>query len=494
MYITFLFPKFASQFDFILLFNHKNLTTMKKRLFFLSFVIALAMNAMAYQSMLVDGRVWTVVHGPGFYAKYDTVMYKIDGDTLIETETYKICLISNEDTWAEMCYLREDAEKQQVWKRETNGFVDNLLFDFTLNVGDTLNYRSRVCEHITTVTDNLGRELKKFILTDQTYIEGYGYESIEPKGYDKGSTIFLCVTEGNDTLIDFRKSKENHTYKSMALEGRHWNVVTRNAMLDANKSVVYSTIVEKIEGDTIINGVKYKKLWHTTDADLTKYELIGIIREDYENQKVYAFIEGSEYLLYDFACSVGDKITTLTSLRSTEQVELTIKTIELFMDLENNIVRKFTAFVENFDKDIIFYERYGSENGWYMRQYSSIVGGGINFMICAFDANDALMFKPNYNNELDEIENCYINETKTNVPSVESQKGDVYYNAENRTLVLDVENPMAITIYDAMGKMVVNRELTTGAKAISLDLNAGIYIVNISTDNQQSIRTKIIVK
>ena len=129
-----------------------------------------------------------------------------------------------------------------------------------------------------------------------------------------------------------------------------------------------------------------------------------------------------------------------------------------------------------------------------MRQYSSIVGGGINFMICAFDANDALMFKPNYDNELDEIEDCYINETKTNVPNVELQHSDVYYNAESRTLVLDVENPMAITIYDAMGKMVVNRELTAGTKAISLDLNMGIYIVKITTDNQKSIHSKIVVK
>ena len=104
------------------------------------------------------------------------------------------------------------------------------------------------------------------------------------------------------------------------------------------------------------------------------------------------------------------------------------------------------------------------------------------------------MFKPTYNNELDEIEDCYIKETKTDVPDVELEMGDVYYNSENRVLVLDVENLMGITVYDAMGKMVVNRELTAGVKAISLDLNMGVYIVNIVTDNKQSIRSKIVVK
>ena len=283
-------------------------------------------------------------------------------------------------------------------------------------------------------------------------------------------------------------------YTPIVVEGYKWNVVNRKAMLDANGTIEYKTIIEKIEGDTIINEVAYKKLWHTTDENLTEYELIGIIRDDIENQKVYAFIEGKEYLLYDFACSVGDKITTLTGLFSAEQAELNIKAVEMIPDLEGNMVKKITAFVENFNGDIIFYERYGSENGWYMRQYSSNVGGGVNFIVCAFDAEEALLFKPTYNNELDELDDCYINETKTNIPSIESQMSDVYYNAENHTLVIDVETPMAITIYDAMGKMVVNRELTAGAKAISLDLNAGIYIVNISTDKQQSIYAKIVVK
>ena len=60
--------------------------------------------------------------------------------------------------------------------------------------------------------------------------------------------------------------------------------------------------------------------------------------------------------------------------------------------------------------------------------------------------------------------------------------------------MFDIENITNIVIYDAMGKMVVNRELTDGVNAISLDLNMGVYIVNIATDSQQSIRSKIVVK
>ena len=478
---------------------------MKKRLFFLSLVIALAINAMAYQSMLVDGRVWTVVHGPGFYAKYDTVMYKVDGDTIIEAETYKICLISNEDTWAEMCYLREDTEKQQVWIRDVNSFEDKLLFDFMLNVGDTLNYRSRVCEHITTETDNLGRELKKFILTDQTYIEGYGYESIEPKGYDKGSTIFLCVTEGNDTLIDFQK--ESQLYKPMVIDGYSWNVVSSSLQMFPDIKT-YSTAKQKIEGDSIVDGIVYKKFWLYSDANSDKRSLVVLLREDIEEQKVFAYDKGVEVLLYDLGVEVGDTIKVLgdlsylayssNSVSIKENLSLVVENIDFIEDPIYGTLKVITYY--NADPNFngfkcTIYERYGMTTGWLLNNSIARVGGASQRVICAFDENDELVLKREYTiTGYGEVKDCYIKEKiGTNIETPQKEE-NIYYNSLGKTLYFDVENAEIITIYDAMGKMVVNRELTAGAKAISLDLNVGIYIVNISTDIQQSIRTKIIVK
>ena len=479
---------------------------MKKRLFFLLLIIALAVNAMAYQTMLVDGRMWSVVYGPGCFTWYDTVMYKVDGDTIIEAETYKRCLIGSGDTWMVKSYLREDVEKQQVWRRATNYPKEELLFDFSLNVGDTLNYRSVVCEHVTSVKDNLGRELKKFNLTDRTYIEGYGYESIETEDYDR-DIIFLCVTEGNDTLIDFQENRESHVYKSMVLDGYRWNVVTRNAWLDGARTVVYGTHVEEFDGDSIINGVTYKKLWMYYPESPEERILEGLIREDASAQKVWAYGNGFEALMYDFDVEIGDTISLLSWLHLMKNitaeglkadytiVDLVVDNVEK-VDIAHYASLKKITLLDPRNKDYKFdiYERFGSLRGWMRSDYDWVDGGGVSFMVCAFDAYDELLFKPTYNNELDEIEDCYIKETKTDVPDVELEMGDVYYNSENRVLVLDVENLMGITVYDAMGKMVVNRELTAGVKAISLDLNMGVYIVNIVTDNKQSIRSKIVVK
>ena len=85
-------------------------------------------------------------------------------------------------------------------------------------------------------------------------------------------------------------------------------------------------------------------------------------------------------------------------------------------------------------------------------------------------------------------------EDETSNECINAESKNVYYEQQNQTLYFNVNNPISVIIYDTMGKMVVNRKLTAGAKAISLDLNAGIYIVNITTDNQQSIRTKIMMK
>ena len=100
-----------------------------------------------------------------------------------------------------------------------------------------------------------------------------------------------------------------------------------------------------------------------------------------------------------------------------EEIELTIKAIEEIEDLNGVKYNKYTATLEN-ESEIVYYERFGSESGWYSRSYDEITGGGVNFMICAFDVTNELQFKPVHNNELDEIEDCYISETKTDVETI----------------------------------------------------------------------------
>jgi hypothetical protein len=298
-----------------------------------------------------------------------------------------------------------------------------------------------------------GKEYKKWTFNSGfEYIEGIGCIANGQYGYNSSAYTALimpwalptciyelfavCASRDGELLykMDDETQKQFGTkckclnkgasaiyYKPMVIEGYSWNIVNRNAQLDGSNSINYKTIKQKFEGDSIINDVTYKKLWQSTDDELADYELIGLIREDAETEKVWAYVGDKEYLVYDFACSVGDKITTLKSLQSAknqiEEVELTIKAIEVIEDLNGTKYNKYIATLDN-ESEIVYYERFGSENGWYSRSYDGITGGGVNFMVCAFDDANELLFKPVHNNELDEIENCYINETKTDVETI----------------------------------------------------------------------------
>ena len=112
----------------------------------------------------------------------------------------------------------------------------------------------------------------------------------------------------------------------------------------------------------------------------------------------------------DYASSTGVKLVIV--------LDCGIKAIEEIEDLGGAKYNKYIASIA--DQDIVYYERFGSENGWYSRSYDGITGGGVNFMVCAFDNNGELLFKPTHNNELDEVEDCYINEIKTNISNIES--------------------------------------------------------------------------
>ena len=373
--------------------------------------------------------------------------------------------------------LREENGKILVYSEKQK--KDFVLYDFTLEIGDTITtlnfdvysdtisvvdypvylYQDEkptfdidtlIVTEISTIVLLDGNEYKKWKLSNGwSYVEKVGifvgdffaliaYTGEFPTDIYLGSHI-ACISQNGQLLYKISKEEmkrlhlEEHDckclnkgasaiyYKPMVVEGYSWNVVNRNAQLDGSNLVSYKTIKQKFEGDSIINDVTYKKLWQSTDDELADYELIGLIREDAETEKVWAYVGDKEYLVYDFACSVGDKVTTLKSLQSAknqiEEVELTIKAIEVIEDLNGTKYNKYIATLDN-ESEIVYYERFGSENGWYSRSYDGVTGGGVNFMVCAFDDANELQFKPVHNNELDEIENCYINETRTDVETI----------------------------------------------------------------------------
>ena len=296
-------------------------------------------------------------------------------------------------------------------------------------------------------------------------------------------------------------------YQPMVVEGYSWNVVSSSLQMfpDTKK---YSTQKQLIEGDSVVDGIVYKKLWLYSDANSDKRSLIVLVREDIEEQKVFAYDKGVEVLLYDLGVEIGDTIKVLDDLSNLayssnsigikENLTIVVENIDFIEDPIYGTLKVVTYYnaepIFNGFKCTV-YERYGMTTGWLFNYCKASVGGATQRVICAFDENDELVLKRKYTIAgYGDVEDCYVKtEISTNAETPQKEE-NIYYNPKEKTLHFDIENAETITIYDTMGKMVINSTITSEIKQFPIDLNRGIYIVHFSINNQQAIHTKIVVK
>ena len=113
-------------------------------------------------------------------------------------------------------------------------------------------------------------------------------------------------------------------YRPFVEEGKTWSFVVKATTLwwdgkESHWDTEYENSVLTIKGDTIVDGIEYKKVMYTSDNKFfndTDF-IYGIIRE--ENKKVYmrSFFDdcycpdylSEEVLMYDFNLKVGDSFT-----------------------------------------------------------------------------------------------------------------------------------------------------------------------------------------
>ena len=482
-----------------------------KRLFFISCLMFMVINVMAYQPMLVEGRIWNVLLtgidplGKGNDWE-EVVYYKIEGDSVIDGEVYKRIYESHDKIdWVLKYLMMENIEEGKVWKYGysylNQVYYKDLIIDFGLNVGDRLKEDgSSVCETIKYVKDKRGNTLKRMDFGEYCWIEGYGYEYYI---LDGGSFYLSSVEDEDRILIDF--SKVTDAYVPMVIDGYSWNVVhSGDGGIPTQR--LYGTNKEIIKGDSIINGITYKKLWEAEDCDLEKTKLLALIREDVEKQKVYAYNKGAEVLLYDLGVENGDTIEVMNWLYKIKYLDstnvqdkkynfsyLVVDSIAYIEDERYGSLKRVSYYKAGWEKRrVTIYERYGDVTGWTTSSHAEIDGMGPGYVICAFDENDELVFKREYTIEgYDDAEDCYVEaEIGTNVDITEKE-ARIYYNSQDRILCVDFEEYESIDVYDAMGKRIMTKEIDLGCKSISCNLNAGVYIVKAKNSNRHA---KIVVK
>jgi len=106
-----------------------------------------------------------------------------------------------------------------------------------------------------------------------------------------------------------------HAYRPLVVDGKDWVSVYLRAtetfhfengeLVGSDRTEDYGEMHEVLQGDTVIDGLSYKKVQTTTPY--SSYSDFALREED---RKVYAYVFyfKKEFLLYDFNAEVGDVV------------------------------------------------------------------------------------------------------------------------------------------------------------------------------------------
>lgn len=315
------------------------------------------------------GTVW----GSSSYLMQEIETTTIDGKQYL--------LFGTNNTYDEYCslWLREENNKILVYSAAQK--KDLVLYDFTLNVGDSLP-RLYVDEELSSIVDYYkyeadweytkplfvtevstitlldGKEYKKWTFDNgMEYVEGIGsfgtsyawndfYQLIAngPLYSDVFSQHLVCVSKngqllykmddaemerlGAECLCDYNSGPKKDNAKNGKIGGRptptQWNMLeVETKEMDGTPTIVRAeTFSYTLENDSIVTkGKTFYQLARqsTKDTAITK-SFVGALHfgED-EDNRVYFLRDGVEYVLYDFTAEPGDTIEIFAGINNYPQ-------------------------------------------------------------------------------------------------------------------------------------------------------------------------------
>ena len=267
--------------------------------------------------------------------------YILSEDTLIGGKTYHKLIDEKGQLFAT---LREDGKK--IYFRYND--IDMLLYDFGVKVGDSIVFdysafsASRYqtpyivyVDRIDTITLLDGRQAKAI----DYYSNGERLgPDIEYVGNDRG-LIAPIVDPEVPTLLGLRHASCCSFNGEPIYEYNQGDCEELNAAAQAttwygikyiheypqtNNKPFITSIIYKLNGDTLINEVQYKKLLFTNKHDNLEDTYRGAIRQSEDRQEVYYIPSGidKEYLLYNFDVEQGDTVYAYAGFYDASCVEM----------------------------------------------------------------------------------------------------------------------------------------------------------------------------
>jgi hypothetical protein len=223
---------------------------------------------------------------------------------------------------------------------------------------------------------------------------------------------WLLLAEILDLIIVYKKQKimknsilsilglltiisiSGQNYFPVVEENKKWNVMYVG--FPGFGDTIYSTNTYKFEGDTVINGLNYLKVYKSEEEIPELWTLEGCIRED-QDKKVYFNKWGIDYLKYDFGVEIGDTIEISPNYSPLQVLVESIDSVIINGIYRKSILLKDITYSNAHE---LWIEGVGSNRGILESGTAGYVGGW-RWFLCMSQNEELIYMNPNYNN-------CYL--------------------------------------------------------------------------------------
>jgi hypothetical protein len=273
---------------------------------------------------------------------------------------------------------------------------------------------------------------------------------------------------------------QNINSQSFVDEGNHWS------MVEYTFAGIFSRTY-KMEGDTTINGINYKKMLVTYENPnlAVNWGLSKIVRED-STQKVYQLnASNEEIVIYDFGLSVGD---TIVSNISPEQnsIIMAVDSIELNDGTKRKRLTITSLYCPDWNIEEFWIEGIGGRNyAFYYVDVFCQTDTGLSLR--CFSSNGDYLYGST------DGSNCYI---PTSINNLEKTTIKIFPNPTQDILNLEYDEMLKIeelNILNFNGQVIKSFQVENGFSQINIsDFPIGVYYLKIETVKSEFVFKKFI--
>ena len=332
-------------------------------------------------------------------------------------------------------YLREENNQVLLYSPEFEIYEDVVLYDWTLEIGDTLPFTIRPFDDdkmrgavfrvtdVSTITLLDGKEYKKWTLAcGIEYIEGIG--AINGEGFGNYfciqhtahpatyiDTRLVCASRNGQLLYQMDEAEMERlgaeclcevetSYKSQWCDT--WNVMWFDGMRFDETA---STSKYRLGKDTIIGDYTYSKFTSRTSVRFTNDRKVYVYYEGFDDNDPYTpDLPTGEYLAYDFSAQVGDTLEVFSGVGTYSTYSCIVYDVQT--DSETNLrnimlhplcVVDEDGNVEVSGEEITWLEGVGSPEGFLISYLPcGWAGGGTYQLLCAYKGDELKYTGPLY--------------------------------------------------------------------------------------------------